>query len=325
MKPLTFALLRRLSDGTFHSGEEMARELGISRATVSNALAEIKDWDVDLARISGRGYRLERPIEWIDAARLAEAFPELNPEVFDVVDSTNTVCFRGADEGRAHRRLVVAELQTGGRGRRGRVWRATLGGSLLFSVLWRFDQPAVALSGLSLAVGVALSRALKAAGIAGAALKWPNDVLYQYRKLAGILIELQGDALGPTTAVIGIGLNVRLSARTRDAIDQAVIDLATIVGHVPSRNALLHQVLRHLGAVLREFEANGFGGLREEWLAEHAYQGKPVRLVLPGGDVLPGRVEGITEDGALLLLRGRELLRVNAGEMTLRAATDASR
>ena len=149
-------------------------------------------------------------------------------ELHDALESTNSYLMKKASQQvlalAPHATCVVAELQTAGKGRRGRSWQAGLGASLTFSLLWRFQSGASALSGLSLAVGVALIRALHSLGIHQARLKWPNDVLVANgrgpEKLAGILIELQGDMDGPSAAVIGVGVNLNLPEEIRRQIDQ---------------------------------------------------------------------------------------------------------
>jgi BirA family biotin operon repressor/biotin-[acetyl-CoA-carboxylase] ligase len=174
------------------------------------------------------------------------------------------------------------------------------------------------LSGLSLAAGVAVARALASVGVAEVQLKWPNDMLHAGRKLGGILIELHGDAPGSTAAVIGIGLNLRLHPALRDGIDQAVTDVASILKQVPQRNRLLAAVLVESAQVLQEFAQLGFAPLRQEWTARHAYQGKVVTLSSAGGNTVTGRAAGVDEDGALLVETARGVERFVSGKLSLR-------
>lgn len=322
LKPLSFSILRLLTDDGFRSGEEIAHLLGISRASVWQALRDIDQHGIRLFRLPGRGYRLAQPLQWLDAARVRRELGAkaalLDLEVVEVAESSNTVLMQKAALGAGHGSCLVVELQTRGRGRRGRQWQAGLGSGLTFSLLWRFNCGAGYLSGLSLAVGVALVRALEQAGVAAARLKWPNDVMHREHKLAGILIELQGDMLGPSTAVIGIGLNLRLPSHLRANIDQPAADLASTGAEVPERNRMLALILAHLVDVLQQFEASGFAALREEWSRHHAFHGRPVRMLMPDGGEHHGTVAGVAEDGALLVRDAAGERRFTAGEISLR-------
>ena len=322
MKPLSFAILRQLSDGGFHSGQDIANLLGVSRASVWQALKPLSAAGIEVFRVPGRGYRLREPIEWLNQQAVLSAMGEqtclFNLEILDEVDSTNKVLLQKSALGAPHGSCVAAELQTAGRGRRGRTWFAGIGGGVAFSVLWRFDQGAGFLSGLSLAVGVAVVRALHAAGVAGAMLKWPNDVLYHYRKLAGILIEMQGDVSGPCAVVIGIGLNLKLSELVLEHIDQPAVDIFSITRQMPQRNRMMALILSHLADVLTLFGQQGFSALREEWKSYHSYQGKSVRLLMPDGTQREGVLLDVADDGALLLETPDGLGRYTAGEISLR-------
>jgi BirA family biotin operon repressor/biotin-[acetyl-CoA-carboxylase] ligase len=286
---------------------------------------------VEIFSVRGRGYRLPQPVVLLERDSVLAAIGEQRAwftlEVHDHLESTNSHLMKQAAAGAAHATCVAASLQTRGRGRRGRSWQAGLGASLTFSLLWRFQSGASALTGLSLAVGVALMRALHALGVQEARLKWPNDVIVpwqgHYRKLAGILIELQGDMEGPSAAVIGIGINLRLSDSLQRSIDQAAIDLASALHAEIDSNVLLGTLLQHLAAVLNEFERNGFAALREEWQRHHAYQAQRVRLLVPDGREVQAVVSGIAEDGALLAMTAAGEQRFTAGEISLRGTETA--
>ena len=251
-----FPILRRLSDGTFHSGQDLAREFQLSRASVFNVLNQAEAMGLKLHAVRGRGYKLPEPVEWLDAVSIAShlglASSAYDVRVMDSVDSTNSALMAAATNGAADGTVFCAEYQQAGKGRRGRQWHGVLGGSLTFSVLWRFDNGLQSLSGLSLAVGLAIARAVNRHSPHPAQLKWPNDVLVDFRKLAGILVEVQGDMHGAAIAVVGIGLNCKLSAAQRDAVDQAVVDLAEM-GVTAGRNQLLADCLQALNAMLTSF------------------------------------------------------------------------
>lgn len=328
-KPLTFALLRLLADGEFHSGEVLAQRLGVSRASVNNALHGIEQYGLSLYSVRGRGYRLSQAPQWLDAAKvgayLAAEAGDFQLEFLDSASSSNTLLLQRAAQGAPNGSVLAVEWQSGGRGRLGRPWHSGLGNALTFSLLWRFDCGLAGLSGLSLATGVALIRALQALGVNGAGLKWPNDVLGAGGKIAGILIEAQGEMLGPSAVVIGIGINLTLPQQVRQRIDQPVSDLSQLTAALPHRNLLLATVLRELAGVLREFAAEGFASLREEWENYHLYQNQAVQLSLPDGKIIQCTVRGVNKDGALVVeiesaASGQPETRIfHAGEISLRS------
>ena len=330
---LGFSLLRQLADGQFHSGEDLAAKVGLTRARVSQVLKDAGTAGLALERIKGRGYRLLEAPEFLDAKKVRAHLAELpatkgsalpaTVEVVDQIESTSSELMRRAQRRDVQGVALAAEWQSAGRGRRGRAWTAIAGGSLTFSLGWKFEQGAGFLAGLSLAVGVAVVRALEAEGFKDVALKWPNDLIHRHLKIGGILIELNGDALGPTTTVIGVGLNVRIPAAARKDIPVPVTDLATIAGRrAPpiDRNRLLAALLAELGAVLDLYANEGFAPFAAEWQHRHAYQGKPVRLLLPDGATVTGKVAGVDASGALVLADGPRRARFLSGEITLRRA-----
>ncbi len=327
MKTKAFQTLRLLADGDFHSGETMARALGVTRSAVWYGIREITGAGFQVEKVHGRGYRLERAVSLLDAERIRRdsgvQAAGITLEICDTVDSTNTQLMLRAAQGAGSGLALAAEAQTAGRGRRGRVWQSGIGSTLTFSLLWRFAQGARELAGLSLAVGVALARVLRAAGARDVLLKWPNDVVLPGGKLAGILIEMQGDVLGPSAAVIGIGINVRSDPRVFAAVDQPVADLETATGVPADRNQLLTLLLVELAAVLERFAAGGFAPLREEWQTLHAHQDQPVCLTLPDGREVSGRARGVADDGVLLLETAAGVARHHSGEVSLRPVRSA--
>ena len=321
MSALTFQALRHLADGRFHSGEDVARELGRSRATLSEALRKAPELGVEIFSVRGRGYKLAEPLEFLDpeAIRAALAGTRIRCDVVDEVDSTSTRLLEMAAAGAPSGTCLAAEWQSAGRGRRGRTWISALGGSLTFSLLWRFERGAGHLGGLSLAVGLAVARAMSACGVARVQVKWPNDVVVDLRKLAGILVETSGEIQGPSLAVIGVGVNWRLGERVLDRIDQPVIDVATCSSAAPTRSALLGRLLVELATTLEAFERGGFAPLRDAWRSLHAYHGRRVHVV-PGRDApYDATVSDVGADGALMVTTddGRTLALASA-EISLR-------
>lgn len=322
-KPLTFSLLRLMADGEFHSGEVLARQLGVSRASVNNALRGIEQYGLTMFGVRGRGYRLIEPPVWLDAGlvRAALKTPEIfRIEIIESAASSNTMLLQRAAQGLPSGSVLAAEWQSAGRGRLGRTWHSGLGNALTFSLLWRFESGLSALSGLSLGVGVAIMRALRKLGTANVGLKWPNDVLDDRGKLAGILIEAHGDMLGPSVVVIGIGLNLRLPPSVSRRIDQPVSALAQVAAELPERNRLLALLLQELAEMLATFAAQGFTPLRAEWESYHVYQDRSVRMLLPDGTQVAGIVRGVTDEGALRVDSKQGMQIFNAGEISLREA-----
>lgn len=327
MNNLLFPILYQLSDGKFHSGEALALRFDVTRATIWNAIQAAEALGINIFSVRGRGYQLPMIFTPLNTSAILNAMAKpahtVTLEVHDTLASTNSYLMQKAAQ-LSHTTCVVAELQTDGRGRRGRQWQANLGASLTFSLLWRFQCGASGLSGLSLAVGVAMMRALHALGVQSAKLKWPNDVLVMHNKnahkLAGILIELQGDMEGPSNAVIGIGLNMHLSSEIKASIDQASTDLATLLSEQVDANVVLGTLLTHLVDVLTTFEAHGFAALRDEWTAHHAYHLAKVNLLHPDGRVTHGVVNNIADDGVLLVQTDAGEQRFMSGEISLRGA-----
>jgi len=333
LTPLGFSLLRQLSDGAFHSGEDLAATVGLTRARVSQLLKQAETAGLSLERVRGLGYRLTAAPDFLDAdavrvalrdiATKGSGYPALDVEVVDQIGSTSTELLRRSQRKDIHGTVLAAEWQTAGRGRRGKPWAAVAGGSLTFSLGWQFEQGAGFLAGLSLAVGVSVVRALEAEGLAGVELKWPNDLIHKHLKVGGILVELNGDALGPSVVVVGVGLNVRLPAEIRRDIEQPVSDLTTVAGRgAPAidRNRLLARVSLELASTLEAYARAGFPPFAAEWQRRHAYQGKPVKLLLPDGASVKGTVAGVDSTGALVLADGPRRARFLAGEISLRRA-----
>lgn len=316
-------LLRCLADGRFHSGQTLAQEFGVSRATVCNLVRTATELGLNIHAVRGRGYQMVSPTEWLDKAQINAALGSVaghyHLHLLDATDSTNQLLMLAAETGAPDGSVVCAEYQFAGRGRRGRQWHSVLGGSLTFSVLWRFEEGIAALVGLSLAVGVAMARALNQHSQFPVKLKWPNDVLVGFRKLAGILVEIQGDIQGPSFAVVGIGLNVRLPAAQRESIDQAVVDLEEMQVTI-GRNQLLATCLREMHAVIEVMRHEGFKALRAEWETHHAHAGQPVNLVLPNMQIVEGIARGVDDTGAFLLDTPHAgCVAYNGGDIRLRA------
>ena len=322
MHARTWQLLDILADGRFHSGEVLAQRLGVSRASVFNALAGTADSGVAVQRVRGRGYRLARPWQRLQAdeimRELGEDAGQFDIEIVPQADSSNTLLLQRSALGAASGSVVAVELQSAGRGRMGRTWHSGLGNALTFSLLWRFDCGLNALSGLSLAVGVAVVRALDEAGAQGVGLKWPNDIVCAQGKLGGVLIEAQGDMLGPSAVVIGIGLNCHLPESLARNIDQPACALDELCAETPERNRLLALLLRELATVLGQFERGGFASLRAEWERRHIHRDKAIGLHLADGSTVDGIARGVGDGGELRLETAQGMRSFNSGEVGVR-------
>ncbi len=319
----TWQLLYCLADGDFHSGQVLAAQLGVSRATIFNVLAELPSYGVVLQRVRGRGYRLGQAWQALEVHSICAALGEFSPrftlEIVPLATSSNALLLQHATQGAASGSVLAVELQTAGRGRIGRAWHSSLGNALTFSLLWRFAGGLNSLSGLSLAVGVAIVRALRPLGATEVGLKWPNDVMAQGAKLGGVLIEAQGDMLGPCAVVIGIGLNCQLPMALAQRIDQAACALDELGVRTASRNQILAAVLRELATVLDDFAAHGFAPLRAEWQRYHAQQDQPIHLLMPTGELLSGVARGVAEGGELRVEIAGGIRNFNSGEVRVLA------
>ena len=321
-----FELLAQLSDKKYISGRQLSQTLGCTPNALSDAVRELNAQGLQVFAIPGRGYKLAAPFCKLSTDAITQQLGALSAhfevEVVDEITSTNTALLAAANNRGGYKKiqLLVAESQTQGRGRRGRSWQASLGGSLTFSLRWQFDKPAGQLGGASLAVGLALVEALIEAGMVHAKLKWPNDILVGKNKCAGILIETQGDVFEPACLVIGIGVNYRLPPLFENTIDQAVTDYCANVRNAMPRDALISGICRHLYNRLSAFNAHGFVPLKAAWLSHHAYANAQVSATFGDGRSINGEVVDIADDGALVLQAGSKREVLYSGEVSLRAA-----
>jgi BirA family transcriptional regulator, biotin operon repressor / biotin---[acetyl-CoA-carboxylase] ligase len=320
------ALLVLLADGHMHSGECLAKELRVSRAAVWKGVERLRALGVPVLALPRRGYRLPDPVEMLDRRRIdAELDPRRQAQVraFELlfeVDSTNTRLLASPPPPPGSADICLSELQHAGRGRRGRRWIAPFGAGIALSVAWTFTDGARTLPALSLAVGVAVRRALVRAGARGVTLKWPNDIWFQDRKIGGVLIELRAEASGPAHVVIGIGINVALPAAARREIEAGGAHVAAVADACaasPSRNGVAGAIVDELLSMLGQFEREGFAAFRDDWLALDALSGRPALVVL-GDTAISGTARGVDAEGALLLDTGDRVQRFVSGEASLR-------
>jgi len=326
MSARLYELLDLLADGKFHSGETLGKVLGVSRAAVWKRLATLQTLGLELHAVSGKGYRLTTPFEPLSREAILQRIPAKSAQLLSRMqllhetDSTNQQLLLAARTGEPAGSVCMAEYQSGGRGRRGRKWLSPYGSTISLSLLWRFEQGTAALGGLSLAVAVALMRTVTQLGLRGAGIKWPNDILVDGRKLAGILIDVGGESSGPCYVVIGIGLNYRLPQAAAAEIAQPWTDLWQHDIGV-GRNEVAAVLLTHLLGVIEEYEDATITGFREEWSRWDLTRDRDV-VILNGDKRIQGIARGIDENGFLLLEQQREIRRFAAGEVSLRQVHD---
>ncbi len=319
------AILTRLGAGPV-SGDALAREIGQTRAAVWKRIEALREAGVAIEASPGQGYRLARPLDLLDVGALRAALPDAvatgiaRLHVAWSTDSTNSELLRRGAPARGVD-VLLAERQTGGRGRRGRPWQSPLGANLYLSLARRFEGGLARLGGLSLVAGIAAAEALQGAGVAQVRLKWPNDLVVDdgagLRKLGGLLVEGGGEHGGPASAVIGLGLNVAMPAAAGERIDQPWTDLAAL-GVTASRTQLAAALIAQLVPALEVFDRDGFAPFAARWQAFDCLHGRDVELHLPAG-IEPARALGLGEGGALRVrgADGRER-DVHAGEVGLR-------
>lgn len=318
-------LLAVLASGEMLSGSRLAAEAGITRAAIWKQIEVLRQRGVPIESAGSAGYRLPWPVQMLEEQAIRAALPTSVAQrlgTLDVhweIDSTSSELQRRGIEA-PDLSVVMAETQTAGRGRRGRSWLSPPGLNIYLSCLKRFEAGFATLSGLSLATGVIVLRALHALGIDGARLKWPNDVLADGGKLAGILVELSGEYQGPCAAVIGIGLNLRLTDALREQAGQPICDLATLAGGTPpDRNRAAAALITSLVEGLEQFEHEGLTAFADDYAEHDALRGVPLRVSSASGE-LDGIGAGIDVRGALQLQTAAGLRCIDSADVTVRRA-----
>ncbi|CAM3170413.1 bifunctional biotin--[acetyl-CoA-carboxylase] ligase/biotin operon repressor BirA [Vibrio mytili] len=310
-----FHILKTLSDGNFHSGETLGRELNISRAAIAKHIQGLSDWGIDIHRLQGKGYQLAHPLQLLDEAVLKAA--STTPiELIPVIDSTNQYLLERVTESEKGR-VCLAEYQAQGRGRRGRQWISPFGSNLYLSMYWRLDAGMAAAMGLSLVIGIAAVEALEEMGIDGVKLKWPNDLYHQDKKLAGILVEMSGQAGGAANLVIGMGINIGMPEQQPN-IDQPWTSLNQVCKEQRiDRTRLALTFIEHWKAALVDYEFMGLAGFVERWNRLDNFISRKVKLLI-GSREIYGVVQGIDQQGGILLETERGVETFIGGEISLR-------
>ena len=315
-------LLSLLADGRFHSGEELGETLGISRAAVWKKLKLLADMGLSLDSVRGKGYRLGTGIELLDKSVIENGLERdvrrsARLHICFSTGSTNDLVKKYSTDEPGSMAFCLAEHQTSGRGRRGRSWISPFGSTISMSMSWHAGEGTASLEGLSLAIGLAALKALEACGARGVELKWPNDLLWQGRKLSGILLEVHGDPTGECEVIIGIGINIKLSDEQLANIGQPAVDLHRVCGKAVSRNAVVSHLINTLSHVLDGFGHGGFALFREQWSDYDAFKGQQVAIEAAGRKE-KGLNLGVNDQGGLVIETESGIKVFNGGEVSLR-------
>lgn len=313
------AIVQQLAAGEFCSGENLGEQFGISRAAISNHIKCLVELGLDIFSVHGKGYKLASAIELLAKDTILQHLEKPDSAqltVLNVIDSTNQFIKEHHDD-MQNGHVCLAEAQTAGRGRHGRRWVSPYGASLYLSMHWSFSSGYQALGGLSLAVGVAIVKALQNIGIHHAQLKWPNDIYLEGKKLAGVLIEVEGQIGAACQCIVGIGLNVNLPKNVTD-IEQPYIDIASLLPEMKDRNYLAALIIDSLSSTMTQFEQQGFGPFVDDWRKADVFANKPIKLLL-GKNTIEGFGRGIDDNGALLLETAEGLRAFQGGEISVRA------
>jgi BirA family biotin operon repressor/biotin-[acetyl-CoA-carboxylase] ligase len=326
-QPLIQRVFQRLDDQRFQSGEALAEDLGVTRAAVWKAVEQLRELGVALDAQTAKGYRLARGVSALASERIES---KLGAEVRDCIEalqvawtleSTNTKLLESFAPTAGKAAVVLAEHQTGGRGRRGRAWVAPPGGALCISIAWQYPDMPADLSALSLVVGIEVVNALRELGVGGVRLKWPNDLVTGQGKLGGILIEMRAEAGGPVHVVVGIGLNVLLGEAARSAVaatGNTADDIRAQGSEVPDRNAIAGALLSRLVPALDSFPSRGLTPHLASWSDSDALADHEVRIENLG-EITRGVARGVDAHGALLVETPEGVRRFISGEVTVRA------
>lgn len=309
-------MLALLSDGDYHSGQTIADNLDVSRAYIWKLMQQLQEYGLEIESVAGKGYIWRTPSTLLNDEPLSLALSALNTS-YDyhlILDSTN----QSLKDNFKDKHLVVAEFQTAGRGRRGRTWLSPMATNLYFSYGWKTSLPVQQLGGLSLVVGISIVEALEKIGFDDLQLKWPNDVRINQKKLAGILVELSGDASGGLEVVIGVGLNVNMQ-KTQPDIEQDWTSLSSLNGLPILRQDILLSILQQLQFNLATFEGEGFNTFQKNWNRYDETFGRSVVIKQPKDDVC-AVARGVDDNGALLIETESGIESIYVGELSLRLA-----
>jgi len=327
--PLPQRVFQRLDDRSFVSGESLAADLSVTRAAIWKSVEQLRELGVALDAQTSKGYRLASGVSALSPERILSQLPADVRERLEALlvewtlESTNTRLLEALPPAAGTAAVMLAENQTGGRGRRGRGWVAPPGGAVCLSLGWQYADMPPDLSALSLIVGLCAVNALTSLGVRGVSLKWPNDLVTAQGKLGGILIEMRAESGGPVHVVAGIGLNVSLDDQARATVKSTGNTADDIRAHcspVPDRNAIVAALLARLVPAFEGFPRHGLTPYLENWHECDVLHGQEVR-VENAGEITRGIARGIDAHGALLVENPGGVQRFISGEVTVRIET----
>lgn len=313
-----------MADGRFHSGASLGRELGVSRNAVWKHIRFLQQHQVDIHAVHGRGYRLAGVLELLSADAIRTHMDESalplagRMDILAEVDSTNRYLITQIGHGATRGDICLAEYQSAGRGRQGRVWVSPFAANIYMSLLWHFPVGVEGLAGLSMAVGASVLDACHQLGAEMVRLKWPNDLVFRDSKLAGILLELRSAADGGCHVVIGVGMNVRMPARDMAQVEQSWTDLEQVMSRRLSRNEVAASILTQLLKGLERFQCQGVSAFIEHWRRYDDLLDRPVILRTPAA-VIDGIARGVDDYGALRVEHDGRLSKYLVGDVSVRA------
>jgi len=325
-KAIREQLIKRLAEGGFISGELLGQKLGVSRAAISNHIKALTTMGLDVYRVTGKGYKLAQPLNLLECNQIKTHLDNLQckniVEVHTIIDSTNSYLLRKIPHQIKAGQVCIAEYQQKGRGRRGRTWQSPFASHLYLSLYHPLEAGMSDAMGLSLVVALALSDTLQLFTHANVQLKWPNDVYIQGKKIAGILLELEGQAEGLSHCVIGIGLNIQMPTSSGAKIEQPWTDLQQHSDKVIDRNLLTAHLIYYLNKRLLDHQKWGLTVMLPEWHKKDYFLHKAVKIIT-GQHQVNGIYKGVNEQGGLILQTTNKEKIVYGGEVTLRGLNES--
>ncbi len=308
------------NSGSWLSGEEISRNLGISRTAVWKHINLLRESGYNIESTSSHGHRLISPVEIISEFEITrnlktELFGRREIHVFDETDSSNIQAFKIASGGAAEGSIVTAESQTGGKGRLGRKWISPSGTNLYLSIIVRPQISILYAPRLTLVTAVALSETFDSLGAREHRIKWPNDILFGDKKISGILTEMKGDCDSIDFIIIGVGINLNTPLEQYPPeIKDSVVSLEDITGHKINRLEFLTLFLHNFERNYLNFIQGNFPLILDEWIQKSSIINQKIK-VTNHNESFTGTVTEVTNDGNLLVRTDNGTILVNSGDV----------